>query len=75
MVNGRGHFYTWGVERVIAWELDVEDEGAAGVGGAFWADDGGLPMEGVLLADGSSRDVAAVGGVPGQFLPLLVEAL
>ena len=43
-------------EGVVRWEVDVEDEDAAGVGGVFGAHDCGLPVElvGFVLGAGGA---------------------
>jgi len=47
------------LERVVSWEMDVQEEHTTSVWRVIWSHDGGLPMVLILLIDWASR---AVGG-------------
>ena len=48
MVDLRGEVHLWRLERVVGWEVDVQEEHAASVGTVRWAHDGRLPVEHVV---------------------------
>ena len=58
VVDAGGEVYLWGFEWVVCWEVDVEEEDSAGVGGVVGAHDCCLPVEHVV-SDGSG---GAIGG-------------
>jgi len=44
-------------EWVVSWEVDVQEEHSSGIGAIIRSNNGGLPVELILIVDGTSRTV------------------
>lgn len=54
MVDLGGEAALWWSEWIVSWEVDVQEEHSSSIWTVFRSDDGGLPMEQVLLVAWSS---------------------
>jgi hypothetical protein len=54
VVDSGGEGNLWWLERIIDWEVDVQEEKSSLIWRVFWSSDGGLPVVEVRAIDWSS---------------------
>tara|TARA_B110001450_G_scaffold234800_1_gene239026 strand:+ start:545 stop:922 length:378 start_codon:yes stop_codon:yes gene_type:complete len=57
VVDSRGEVDLSWLERIVGWEVDVQEVDSSGIWRVIWSHDGGLPMVLILLVNWSGRAV------------------